>query len=102
MSDQLVSTGTVITIAVGAAIGYFYLRFMWASLQRAVRTRDEADAGQDRFHFSFVGAIISVVASSAAIAAFGLGPAFLYLGPLLALGSALAVAHCLRTEHAGQ
>jgi hypothetical protein len=99
MSDQLVSTGTIITIAVGLVIGYAYLRFMWGSLQNAVQTRDETDAGQDRYHFSFIGAIIAVVASSAAIASYGLGPAFLYVGPLLALASGVAVTYCLRTEY---
>src|SRR4051794_22832057 len=102
MSNQLVSTGTVITLLAGLAIGYAYLRFMWSALQRAVRTRDEPDEGQDQYHLSFVGAITSVVASSAAIAVYGVGPALLYVGPLLALGSAIAVASCLWRERVGQ
>jgi hypothetical protein len=100
MSDQLVSTGTIITIVVGLVIGY--VRFMWGSLQNAVQTRDETDASQDRYHSSFIGAVIAVLASSAAIAIYGLGPAFLYVGPLLALASAVAVTYCLRTEYAGK
>jgi hypothetical protein len=102
MSDQLVSTGTAITIVVGMVIGYAYLRFMWGSLQNAVQTRDETDGSQDRYHFSLIGAVISVVASSAAIASYGLGPPFLYVGPLLALASAVAVTYCLRTEYIGK
>jgi hypothetical protein len=43
--------------------------------------------------------VIAVVGSAGAISAFGLGPALLYLGPLLALLSAIAVARCLRTEY---
>jgi hypothetical protein len=102
MPAQLVSPGTAVTILVGLVIGFFYLRFMWAALQKAVRTRDEPDGGKDQYHFSFAGAVLSVVASSAAIAAFGAGPALLYLGPLLALGSAVAVATCLRREVTGK
>jgi hypothetical protein len=102
MSDQLVSIGTVITILAGLVIGYLYLRFMWASLQKAVQTRDESDVGKDQYHFSFNGAVVSVVASSTAIAVYGVGPALLYVGPLLALSSAIAVAYCLRQEYAGR
>jgi hypothetical protein len=71
---------------------------MWAALQKAVVTRDRADGGQDRYGFSFAGALVAVVASSAAIAAYGLSPALLYAGPVLALASAVAVAYCLRRE----
>jgi hypothetical protein len=98
MGGQLVSTGTAITIVIGLVIAGFYLRYMWAALQQSVRTRDEPDEGIDKYHFSLVGAIVSVIASSAAIAAYGLGAAFLYVGPLLALLSAVAVARCLYQE----
>jgi hypothetical protein len=102
MPTQLVSSGTLVTIVIGLIIGAVYLRFMWAALQKAVRTRDDADTGKDQYHFSFAGAVISVVASSAAIAAYGLGGSLLYLGPLLALGSAVAVSWCLRREWVGE
>ena len=98
MRGQLVSTGTTITIIVGLIIAAFYLRYMWAALQQTVQTRDEPDEGVDRYHFGLVGAVISIFASSAAIAAYGLGAAFLYAGPLLALLSAVAVARCLYQE----
>jgi hypothetical protein len=48
-----------------------------------------------------VRAVIAVVASSAAIAVYGLSPAFFYVGPALALLSAVAVAYCLRQEFTG-
>jgi hypothetical protein len=64
-----------------------------------VRTRDEADTGEDRHQHSLVGAFIAVAGSTLAISAFGLGPALLYLGPVLALLSAIAGARCLRTEY---
>jgi hypothetical protein len=99
MSDQLVSGGTIVTIIIGLVIGYSYLRYMWGALQRAVRTRDEADVGQDRYRFSLVGAIIAVLGSIGAITAYGFGPALLYVGPGLALASALAVSYCLREEY---
>jgi hypothetical protein len=98
MPEQLVSVGTVITIVAGLVIGFFYLRYMWGSLQKAVRTREDPDTGKDQYHLSFAGAVVSVLASSAAIAAYGLGPALLALGPLLALASAVAVSYCLRRE----
>jgi hypothetical protein len=95
---SLVSKGTVITLVVGLLVAGFYLRYMWAALQQAVVNRDRSDVGQDRYGFSFAGAIVAVVASSAAIAGYGWAPALLYLGPLLALASAVAVAYCLRRE----
>jgi small-conductance mechanosensitive channel len=97
--EPLVSTGTLATIGLGLVIGAFYLRYMWGALQRAVRTRDEADVGQDRYRFGLVGAVIAVFGSIVAIAVYGAGPAFLYVGPGLALLSAVAVAFCLRQEH---
>ncbi len=101
MSEELVSTGTVLTLVVGIAVGYVYLHYMWSALQRAVRTRDEPDLGEDRYRFSLVGAVVAVVGSITAIAVYGAGPALLYLGPLLALGSSVAVAYCLRQEAVG-
>jgi hypothetical protein len=98
MSEELVSTGTVVTIIVGLAIGCVYLRYMWGALQRAVRTRDDADRGEDRYRFSLAGAVIAVIGSIAAIAVYAAGPALLYVGPFLALTSAVAVAYCLRQE----
>jgi hypothetical protein len=99
MSEQLVSGGTAATLLIGLAIAVVYVRYMWGALSRAVRTRDEADAGQDRYQHSLIGALIAVVGSALAITAFALGPALLYLGPGLALLSAVAVARCLRTEY---
>jgi hypothetical protein len=98
---ELVSTGTVVTLVVGIAIAYVYLRYMWSALQRAVRTRDDPDLGEDRYRFSLVGAVVAVVGSITAIAVYGAGPALLNLGPLLVLGSSVAVAYCLRQEAAG-
>jgi small-conductance mechanosensitive channel len=99
MPEQLVSTGTALTLLVGVIISVVYVRYMWGALARAVRTRDEVDSGQDRYQHSLVGALIAVVGSALAISAFGLGPTLLYLGPGLALFSAIAVARCLRTEY---
>jgi hypothetical protein len=39
------------------------------------------------------------VGSAAAISAYGAGPALLYVGPGLALLSAVAVSYCLRAEY---
>jgi hypothetical protein len=102
MSSPFVSTGTIITLVIGLAVALAYLRYMWRSLQKAVETRDDTDSGQDRFHHSFGGAVIAVVASSAAVAAYGVSPTFLYVGPALALLSAIAVAYCLRQEFIGK
>jgi hypothetical protein len=99
MPRELVSTGTAATLVVGLVISVIYVRYMWGALARAVRTRDDADVGQDRYQHSLVGALIAVIGSALAISAFGLGPALLYLGPVLALLSAVAVARCLRTEY---
>jgi hypothetical protein len=98
MSEELVSTGTVVTILAGLAIGCVYLRYMWGALQRAVETLDDEDRGEDRYRRSLVGAVVAVVGSVSAIAIYGVGPGLLFVGPLLALGSALAVAYCLRRE----
>lgn len=98
MSSPFVSPGTAATIAIGSVVSALYIRYMWAALRKSVRTRFDPDTGTDRFALSFGGAVISVVASASAIAAYGLGPALLYLGPVLALASPLAVAFCLRDE----
>ena len=96
--EQLVSAGTLVTICVGVVIGYVYIRYMWGALQRAVRTRNDEDRGQDRYRHGLAGAGLAVVGSIAAIAVDGVGPKFLYVGPTLALASAVAVAYCLRVE----
>jgi hypothetical protein len=63
-----------------------------------LRTLDDADRGEDRYRFSLIGAVIAVIGSISAIAVYGAGPALLYVGPLLALASAVAVAYCLQRE----
>ena len=98
MPEQLVSSLTAITLLVGVLIAAAYVRYRWGALAKAVRTRDDADTGQDRYRHSLIGALIAVVGSALAIAALGAAPALLYLGPALALLSAPAVAYCLRSE----
>jgi small-conductance mechanosensitive channel len=102
MPEQLVSPGTAVTLLLGVLIAVVYVRYMWGALARAVRTRDEADTGQDRYQHSLIGALIAVFGSALAISALGFGPALLYLGPALALLSAIAVARCLRSEYADE
>ncbi len=98
MSSTIVSTGTVLTLVIGLGIAVAYLHFMWRALRGAIRTRDQPDGGRDRYARSFLGAIVAVVGSSAAVTAYGWGPALLYVGPALALLSAAAVTLCLREE----
>lgn len=99
MTDQFVSSGTAITIAAGVVIAFFYVKHMWAALQKSVRIRNDPDEGrEDKYRYSLVGAVISVFLSYVAIAAYGLGPALLYLGPVLALVSPIAVTYCLYRE----
>ncbi|WP_116136993.1 hypothetical protein [Trinickia diaoshuihuensis] len=90
---------TVATIVVGLVITVFYLRYMWLALQRAIASNDEPEDGRpDQFGKSFAGAVIAVLASSAAITAYGLGPRWLYIGVVLALLSPAAVAYTLYRE----
>jgi cobalamin synthase len=94
-----VSLPTVITIVIGIAIAFVYLRYMWLALQRVARTLDDPDDGKsDGFGYSFVGAIIAVIASSLAIVAYGFAPQMLYIGVALALASPIAVAYTFRRE----
>ena len=102
MPQQLVSPGTAATLLIGVLISVVYVRYMWGALARAVRTRDEVDTGEDRYRHSLIGALIAVFGSALAISALGFGPALLYLGPALALLSAVAVARCLRSEYADE
>jgi hypothetical protein len=99
MSTLFVSPATAATIALGIVIAFFYLRYMWLALQRAAKTLDDPDDGQsDAFGYSFVGAIIAVIASSLAIIAYGIAPQLLYVGIALALASPIAVAYTFRRE----
>jgi Mn2+/Fe2+ NRAMP family transporter len=88
-----------VTIVVGAVIAVYYLYYMAAALQKSVRDRHLADDSRpDRYHYSLIGAVISVIASIVSIAVYGLGPWFLYWGPIVALLAAIAVAYSLREE----
>jgi hypothetical protein len=99
MDGIFVSAITVATIVIGIVIALFYLRYMWLVLHRVSKTLDDPDDGNvDGFGHSFVGAIIAVIASSLAIAAYGFAPPFLYLGIVLSLASPVAVAYTFRRE----
>jgi hypothetical protein len=99
MSDLFVSPLTAATIVVGAVIAIFYLRNMWLVLQRTAETLDEPeDKRPDAFAYSFAGAVVAVVASWLAIAAYGLSPIFLYVGVVLALASPIAVGYTFYRE----
>jgi predicted permease len=99
MSDLFVSPLTATTIVVGAVIAIFYLRNMWLVLQRTAETLDEPeDKRPDAFAYSFAGAVVAVVASWLAIAAYGLSPIFLYVGVVLALASPIAVGYTFYRE----
>ncbi|MBV8794403.1 MAG: hypothetical protein JO136_05645 [Hyphomicrobiales bacterium] len=99
MSDFLVSPLTAATLVVGVVIAIFYLRNMWLVLQRTAETLDEPeDKRPDSFAYSFAGAIVAVVASWLAIAAYGLSPILLYVGVILALLSPIAVGYTFYRE----
>jgi hypothetical protein len=99
MADIFISFPIAIAIALGIVITFFYLRYMWLVLQRVAKTLDDPDDGKsDGFAHSFLGAIIAVIASSLAIAAYGFAPQFLYAGIGLALASPIAVAYTFRRE----
>lgn len=102
MTQFFVSNATLATIIVGLAISVVYIRYMWLALRKAADTIDVPDdGGSDAFGHSFLGAILAVVASAASIAAYGVAPAFLYLGILLALVSPIAVAYTFHRELVG-
>jgi fatty acid desaturase len=99
MSDFFVSPLTAATLVVGVVIAIFYLRNMWLVLQRTAETLDEPeDKRPDSFAYSFAGAIVAVVASWLAIAAYGLSPILLYVGVILALLSPIAVGYTFYRE----
>jgi amino acid transporter len=102
MSQQFVSSATVVALVIGAIIAYFYLYFGWKALRESIRTRSEPDEGPgDKYRHSVIGAIISVAVSIVSIAIYGAGPLFLYWGPILAMAAAIAVTYALRDEVIG-
>jgi hypothetical protein len=99
MTDFLVSPATALTIAVGLVISVIYLRYMGLALRRAAVTRDVPDDGRaDAFAYSFAGAVFAVIASAVAIALYGFGSSFLYIGPLLALAAPIATSYAFYRE----
>ena len=59
---------------------FLLLAYMWLVLQRVAQTLDDPDEGKSEgFGNSFVGAMIAVIASSLAIAAYGFAPHFFTL-----------------------
>jgi hypothetical protein len=99
MSDFFVSAMTAATLVVGVVVAIFYLRNMWLVLQRTTETLDQPeDKRPDAFAYSFLGAIVAVVASWLAIAAYGVSPIFLYVGVVLALLSPIAVGYTFYRE----
>jgi fatty acid desaturase len=99
MNDFFVSPLTAATLVIGVVIAIFYLTNMWLVLQRTAETLDQPDDKRpDAFAYSFLGAIVAVVASWLAIAAYGVSPIFLYVGVVLALLSPIAVGYTFYRE----
>jgi len=98
MSDFFVSPLTAATLVIGVVIAIFYLRNMWLVLQRTAETLDEPDDNRPDAFAYFLGAIVAVVASWLAIAAYGASPILLYVGVVLALLSPIAVGYTFYRE----
>jgi hypothetical protein len=83
---------SLIIIALGAAATLLFLAGFLRGVRQAIAGRDAPAATtpvEDSGHLG--SAIFAVIASAAIIAAIGFFPSAIYLGPLLAIGTAAAV-----------
>jgi len=97
--DYFISPLTVIYLCAGLIIIFFYLKYMWAVLQKASRERFEAPSDEeDNYGHSFRGAMFALVMCIILVAAYGWTPYMLYLGPTLCLLTPAAICYCFKEE----
>lgn len=94
-----ISPLTLVYLAVGLLIIFFYISYMWAVLQKASRERFEAPSDEeDNYSGSFKGAMFALVMCIILVAAYGWTPYMLYLGPTLCLFTPAAICYCFKEE----
>lgn len=94
------STISLVIIGLGLAATLLFLAGFIRGARQAVAARDTAPSDAPVADSGHLGtAIFAVVASAAVIAAVGFFPAAIYLGPLLAIGTAAAVGIAFYLDH---
>lgn len=94
-----VSTETATFFFIGIIIFFFYIKGMAGVLSNAARTySSDTEDSQDTYTNGLIGMVLAVIASAIVIWSYGLGPYWLYLGPILSLLSPIGIIHFMNLD----
>ncbi|MEM9767132.1 MAG: hypothetical protein AAF892_04505 [Cyanobacteria bacterium P01_D01_bin.71] len=99
-SGNALSAGTILFIVIGTVVSILYIKAMLTVLHEAADSysEDEAESAGSYYAAPAWGAAIAGVLAALVIWSYGLSPSLLYLGPILAMISPIAILYCLSQD----
>lgn len=94
---RALSSITILFIVMGVVVSVLYIKAMLTILNEAADSYDEAETESDGSYYAAPawGAALAGVVAALVIFFYGLNPSFLYLGPILAMISPMAILYCM-------
>ncbi|MEM9007286.1 MAG: hypothetical protein AAGE59_27645 [Cyanobacteria bacterium P01_F01_bin.86] len=99
-SGKALSPGTILFIVVGLVVSVLYIKAMLTVLNEAADSYREDEEESDGSYYAAPawGAAIAGIVAAIVIWAYGISPALLYLGPVLAMASPIAILYCMAQD----
>ena len=99
-AGKALSASTIFFIIVGLVVSVLYIKAMLTVLNEAADSyrEDEEDSDGSYYAAPAWGAAIAGIVAAIVIWAYGASPALLYLGPVLAMASPIAILYCMAQD----
>lgn len=97
---QALSAITLLFIIIGIVVSALYLKAMLTILNEAADSYEETEEESTGSYYAAPawGALLAGILAAIVIAAYGIGPSMLYLGPVLAMVSPIAILYCMAQD----
>lgn len=97
---QALSPITLLFLIIGIVVSVLYLKAMLTILNEAADSYEEEEEESTGAYYAAPawGALLAGILAALVIASYGMGPSLLYLGPILAMVSPIAILYCMAQD----
>lgn len=97
---QALSPITLLFLVIGIVVSVLYLKAMLTILNEAADSYEEIEEESTGSYYAAPawGALLAGILAALVIAGYGIGPSMLYLGPILAMVSPIAILYCMAQD----